>query len=240
MKSWLVLLGAFCLSACVQAQKVYSVGVEAFPYYPHYQTTGDTFGGYARDILDAFSQVSGHKLRYHPMPYMRIVNLFLSNKLDFQYPDNEYWLAKRKKSHKIFYSESAVDYTDGIHLLPNNQGKGINEIKIIGTLLGFTPIQYFPLQESGQLQIHYSSTVNGLIKQAHLGRIDGVYLNTDVIRYAERHKSTQLIFDDSLPHIQSGYSLSSINHPDIIEAFNQFLINNQPLINNIKQKYQLH
>ena len=229
----------FLLSASTQAQKTYSVGVEAFPYYPHYQITGESFSGYARDILDAFARVKGYKLRYHPMPYMRIVNLFLSNKLDFQYPDNEYWLAKRKKNHHIYYSQSAVNYTDGLHLLPNNIGKGLDSVKTIGTLLGFTPIQYFPLQDSGQLEIHYSTTVEGLIKQAHLGRIDGLYLNTDVIDYAERNKALKLVFDPSLPHIKSGYSLSSINHPDIIEDFNHFLNNYPDIVNTIKSKYQL-
>lgn len=233
------LILAFSLSSTADTKRSYTVGVESFPYYPHYQTQGDSFEGYARDILDAFAQVKDFKLVYHPMPYMRILNLFLSNQLDLQYPDNQYWSEKQKKNHVIHYSEPAVNYTDGVHVTQENQGKPIEQLKSIGTLIGFSPVQYFPLEEKGLLEIHYSATVEGLIDQTHLGRIDGVYLNTDVIKFSQKNKTKKLTFDETLPHIHSGFSLSSIQYPEMIEEFNEFLKNNQPLVNKIKKKYQL-
>ncbi len=239
MKLLPILILAFSLSSIADSKRSYTVGVESFPYYPHYQAQGDSFEGYAHDILDAFAQVKDYKLIYHPMPYMRILNLFLSNQLDLQYPDNQYWSEKQKKNYVIHYSEPAVNYTDGVHVTQENQGKAVEKLKSIGTLIGFSPVQYFPLEEKGLLEIHYSATVEGLIEQTHLGRIDGVYLNTDVIKFSQKNKTKKLSFDQTLPHINSGFSLSSIQYPKMIEEFNEFLKNNQPLVNKIKKKYQL-
>jgi len=239
IKALIIATSALSCLAVGDSNRTYTVGVESFPYYPHYETKGTTFGGYARDILDAFAEESGYKFEYRPMPYRRVVKHFLNQDIDFQYPDNEYWLPALKSNSSIYYSEPAVSFTDGVHVREKNKGRGIENVKSIGTLVGFSPIQYFPLEQKGLLRIFYSSTVEGLIGQVHRGRLDGLYLNVDVIRHYEKNKQYKLVFDDSLPHINSGFSLSSIMHQNIILDFNSFLKKNGHLVDKIKMKYGL-
>ena len=217
----------------------YTIGVQEFSYYPHYYGENMDFIGYSRDLLDAFAATQDYDLIYKTMPYRRLVHQFLNNKVDLQYPDNDYWQTELKQDKGVIYSDDAVHYIDGLHVLPENKGKGIESIKSIGTLIGFSPIQYLPLEKEGSLTISYDATVAGLIKQVHLKRLDAIYLNVDVVRHLEQGKVDALIFDDSLPFVESGYKISTIKHQKVVEDFNRFLIEQKTTVDALKTKYNL-
>lgn len=215
------------------------IGVQEFSYYPHYDIKGEEFVGYSRDLLDAFAATQHYLITYKTMPYRRLVQQFLAGKVDLQYPDNSYWLSNLKSDYVIIYSQPAVSYIDGAHVLAENYGKGIDAIQSLGTLIGFSPIQYFPLEQEGKLSISYAATVPGLVKQVHRKRLDAVYLNVDVVKHQERDTAKALVFDESLPFIKSGYTMSTIQHPEVIEDFNQFLVTHKKTVDAIKRKYGL-
>lgn len=57
-------------------------------------------------------------------------------------------------------------------------------------------------------------------------RVDAVYLNPRVVAHQLRQMrmaADSLVFDPQLPHVEDHYYLSSIHHPQLIEAFNRFL-----------------
>ncbi len=217
--------------------KSYRVGVEDIEYYPHSAVIDGKYQGFARDVLDAFAKSKGYTFKYVPMPYARNARALFNSKIDFQYPDNSYWLADVKKGRNIIYSDSVITYTDGLHILPSNRHMKVSEISVIGTLIDFYPVHYLALEKKGKLKINYAATVTGLIKQVHLGRTDGVYLNTDVVKYHERNSKNPIEFNLALPHITSGYSLATINHKKIIVEFNKFLKDNKLLLVKIKKRY---
>ena len=58
-----------------------------------------------------------------------------------------------------------------------------------------------------------------------------------------RHKLEQmgqpdaLVFAESLPHTKSAYHLSSLKHPEVIEAFNAWMEQNADTVQSLKEEY---
>lgn len=68
----------------------FSVGVENLQYLPlHTVDSSNRYGGFAREVLDAFAAQQGYRFEYVPLPINRLYSRFLAERsLDFKYPDN--------------------------------------------------------------------------------------------------------------------------------------------------------
>lgn len=96
--------------------KEYVVGVEDISYYPHYESIDGVFqDSYSKAILDLFSEYSGHKLVYKPLPVKRLFRSIVNGSIDFKYPDNEYWSADDKKGADIKYSKGEYKLSSKLH-----------------------------------------------------------------------------------------------------------------------------
>lgn len=232
-----------CLSvaaAGTSQAETYTVGVEDIDYYPLYAYRGGAYEGFAKEVLTKFAESKGYTFSYKPFPVVRLTNYFVEGKVDFKFPDNENWAGDAKKNVNITYSDPVVSYTDGVMVLPENKGKGTSALKKLGTVRGFTPWDYLSLIKSGAVVAKEASSLESLVKQALHGRVDGAYFNTVVASYYLENKQNKpgaLVFDDSLPHTSSTYKFSSIQHPKIIEEFNQFLVDQAPWVREIESKY---
>lgn len=69
----------------------FTIGVENLSYYPHYTMESGQYEGFARDILDSFAKAKGHKFIYKPVVVSELTKDFINGKVDFKYPDNQYW-----------------------------------------------------------------------------------------------------------------------------------------------------
>lgn len=218
-----------------------TVGVETTEYYPQYTFKNDQYGGYARDLLDLFGVTYGYDIRYKAYPIKRLLNKYLAGKIDLKYPDNRLWAKKRKSKVIVTYSDPVVNYIDGVLVKPSDKGKGLTYLKLLGTLRGFFATEYSQEIHSGQLRISENGSITALIKQAYMGRVDGIYFNVSVAHYhlALSHHKHALQFDKSLPHTKAFYSLSSIHRPDVITQFNLFLKSHNKAITALKQKYKV-
>jgi len=220
----------------------FRVGVELQPYQPFYSVQDGEYQGYARELLDAFAANQGHRFHYVPLPVRRLLNDFLAAKVDFKFPDDPQWNADLKQGHRIYYSQAAAAYTDGVLVSPEHLGKGMQRIQVLGTQRGFTPWPYLPQIESGQLSVSLSNHVSSLLQMAVNGRVDAIYLNLQVARHAltvDRLPADALVFDPSLPHVEGHYFLSSQHHPEVIAEFDAFLRKNPALLRRLKAKYAL-
>ncbi|MBA4368125.1 MAG: hypothetical protein C0403_10870 [Desulfobacterium sp.] len=216
------------------------IGVEELDYLPFYSGEGKTYSGYARELLDAFAKERGYSFDYRPLPVKRLLDTFLKNKVDFKFPDNSNWQTDLKKGFQIIYSEPAIVCIDGVLVLPNNKGRGIEHLKKLGTVLGFTAWDYLDHIKQGTIAISENSSFQGLLKQVIIGRIDGAYINPEVARYQLERIMNQpraLVFDPVLPHTQSAYLLSTIKHPNIILEFNRFLKDKAALVEQLKKSH---
>ena len=220
----------------------YVIGVEALNYYPHYSNQDGRFGGFAREVLDAFARSKGYSFEYQPLPVARLYESFFNGVLDFKYPDNPDWQEGRRRDKTIRYSAPVASYIDGVLVLPAHKGKGIQHLATLGTVRGFTPWAYLGLIEQGRLKVQEVTNFQQSLQQGILSRVDGVYMNVDVGRYQLENALQQpgaLVFDEALPHTQGAYRLSSMKHATVIEQFNAFLEQNAVEVRILKDKYGL-
>ncbi|MDI9244613.1 transporter substrate-binding domain-containing protein [Marinobacter sp. CHS3-4] len=220
----------------------YVVGVENVDYYPLYTSSGSSYSGFGHDVLDAFADASGHQLSYKPLPVARLTAEFLEGNTDLKFPDNPNWAAGAKQGKGVVYSDPVQSYVDGTMVLPENKGRGVEAINSLGIVRGFTPWDYKGLIDQGKVKLQEVSNLASLIKMARGGRVDGIYFNVDVARHAleeDLGAPGALVFDPQLPKTRSTYHLSTIQNPEVIEEFNEFLETNADALEAIRQKYGL-
>lgn len=218
------------------------VGVEDSRYLPHYALVDGHYRGFARDLLDAFFDALGATPDYRPMPVARLFRSFMSGEVDLKYPDNALWQAAQKAGRAIDYSDPVVGYTDGVSVPPERVGAGIGAIRVLGTLRGFSPGGWAARLAAGQVKLMENDSFRGLVEQAIIGRVDGAYANVDVVRHllaSELGRPDALRFDPALPHVSSAYHLSTIAHPEIIEAFDAWMRDETALVGRLKTDYGL-
>ncbi|MCL9782801.1 transporter substrate-binding domain-containing protein [Vibrio sp. S4M6] len=240
MKKWLIFLTLILNIEFVFAKQMI-VGVENINYAPIYSIQNGQYTGYARELLDRFAKDYNHKFTYRPLPVVRLFHDLVNQKVDLKFPDNPYWGADIKGDRNILYSTSALKYTDGVLVPEKNLGK--STLKKLGIVRGFTPYALLDQINKGRITIKEFNSIDGLLKNmAHRNDLDGAYFNIDVAVYAMKSlgiADNTLVYDPSIPHINSDYLLSSLNHPDVIEQFNEFLTKNQAWVEELKMKYGL-
>ena len=220
----------------------YVIGVEELEYYPIYAKREGEYSGFARELLDKFSTASGHTFEYKMLPIKRLYNDFLSEKFDLKFPDSSYWQADAKKGKNVVYSDPVLEYIDGVMVSPANIGKGVDNLKTLGSPRGFSPYEYMDAVKAKKIALKEGNSLKSLLKMAESNRIDGVYFNIIVARYFLEHTSFNndlIIFDKDLPHTRAHYHLSTIKHPELIEEFNAYLNNNRAEVETLKAKYNV-
>ncbi|MCG8612304.1 MAG: transporter substrate-binding domain-containing protein [Pseudomonadales bacterium] len=225
-------------------QTKFVIGVESIDFYPYFATENDEYVGFARELLDAFAKSRGYVFTYARLPIARLFLEFLNEKsVDFKYPDNPYWKDQVKEGLGVTYSTPIVDYISGVMVLPENRGRGPSQLKILGTLRGFTPKPDLKaLIDKGQVRIAENNTPDGVLQQVILKWIDGAFLNTAVARYQLKtvlKQPNSLVFDPGLPHVRSSYYFSTIKYPQVMAEFNQFMQQEEKMVAESKLKYEV-
>lgn len=212
------------------------IGVENIQYYPYYTTENGEYGGHARAILDAFAEDSGHTFTYRPLPVSRLMDTFLGGDVDFKYPDNPNWRADIREGRDFSYSEPVIQFIDGV-AAPSR----VEELEKLSTVRGFTPWTYIDQVNNGDITLYQQNNVQQLIQFVLAGRAQGAYFNIDVLRYQLRQMNQEgaLTFQEHLPHDQSYYYLSTLEHPSVIDEFNQWLADNPDRVAQIKAEFSL-
>lgn len=222
--------------------RVYTIGVENIDYYPIYKAEYGQYKGFARDLLDRFGQEKGYEFRYEALPVIRLTKYFVDGKVDLKFPDNALWSKDEKGKFDVRYSTPVLAYTDGVMVLPARLHQGLDNFKHLGVVRGFTPWNYLGRVKEGKMDLKESSNLESMCNQALNSRVDGAYFNVKVASYFLKNVIKQedgLVFDEQLPHDTNTYHLSSISHPEIIDAFNQFLEENKDWVQALKVRYEL-
>jgi ABC-type amino acid transport substrate-binding protein len=238
--AWVTLLLLSIPAAAGAQGKTFTVGVEDLEYFPQYSYENKQYIGFGREILDAFAKSKGYKFEYRPLPPSRLFFEHLkAQSLDFKYPDNSYWESHLRSGVKVHYSKPVMPYIDGVFVSPANAGRGVQHLKMLGTVTGFTPWKYYDAIKRKEISLSENDNSVSLLRQALFKRIDGAYINVEVARYQLREVLKQpdgLVFDPALPHISDFYYLSSIKHPTIIQEFNEFLEREKEQYERIRKK----
>ncbi|HJW26265.1 MAG TPA: transporter substrate-binding domain-containing protein [Rhodocyclaceae bacterium] len=243
MKSaWLAVLALVLGAApCAAApEKIYVVGVENTDYYPIYRMEKGTYTGYAREVLDAFAKARGYRFEYRAFPVPRLFAHFFQGEVDFKFPDNPYWQADLRRGSNIVYSASVLTYIDGAMVRADRADAGIEDIKTLGIVSGFTPWAWREPIARGQVLVRENTEIGALAEQVVARRLDAAYGSVAVMNYRLDHvlKSPgALVFNPKLPYSKDHYFLSTLKHPEVIREFNDWLRNNQGLVRTLKARY---
>lgn len=229
------------IAASAADQSTFTVVVQNYRALPPYSAYEDgEYQGFNRELLDMFAAEKGYRFEYVALPVKRLFVEFSNGVGDFKYPDNPQWALHIKKDTPIVYSEPVVEYVNGVLVPPDAKGTGVDAIRKLGLVVGWTPLGFQDRIEAGTVELHENNAYDGLLKQAILGRIDGAYSNVATSQYYLKNVLEQpdaLVFDETLPHVRSARVLSSIKHLEIIAEFNAFLEERADEIQALKEQH---
>lgn len=239
-----LLLFLSLISTSAFALPVYTVGVEDIDYMPIFSSTHNpaNFKGYAREVLDRFAKSEKIEFRYVPLPVKRFINVYQSGKLDFAFPDNPKWDLPKKENLNIIYSNPIIIFQDAVFVRPENLGLGIEQMKVLGNLKGFSAWKFQKYIDSGKMSVVSTHAPESLIQMALLGRVDGINMAQQVVRYHLKKIGNEkgLVSDpELLPSQNSYYYFSTLRHPEVIKKLNLFLKKDAANIQQLKKKYGL-
>lgn len=234
VRTWLAVLllcgGPWLAMAQGVRAEEFVVGVEDLAYLPYSAIVDGEYRGYFRDLLDAYAADRGHSVRYRPLPVERLYRELLAGGIDFKLPDNPQWRRDLKADKALTYSDAAAPYIDGVMVPPARLGRAQDQVKLIGTIRGFTPWALLPKIERGEIDLLENNSIGGLLRQVLSQRIDGAYVNADVARYQLEQvlrKPGALVLDTRFPLSASTYRLSTLKHPAVVTDFDAWLADNR-------------
>ena len=144
------------------------------------------------------------------------------------FPDNPAWSRQLKGDVRMHYSRPVIRVVDGSLVLREHLGRGIDAVQRLGTVRGFTPEAWQGRLRAGQVQLVEASDIASLVRMLLRLRIDAIYANPEVLHYyletSTNLGSDRLLLDPELPLAQTAFHASSLKHPELLEAFDRFLV----------------
>lgn len=218
------------------------VGVENIDYLPQYRWSEQGYSGFARALFDAFAKASGHTLVYQAFPVARLYAKFLDGEVDLKYPDNPNWATDIKAGRRVVYSDPVIAYVDGVNVRPDRVGQGVDAVRTLGVMRGFTAWGWLDRIAAGAVTVQGNSSFPALLEQTLVGRVDGAYGNVAVVQHLLRsglERPGTLVFDPGLPHVSSHYHLSTIKHAALIAAFNDWMRRESATVAALKAEHRV-
>lgn len=220
--------------------KTFTVASEDIHYYPHYDFSATTEKGLGWAILETFSAESGYEFRYEALPVMRIHKELEKGTIDFVYPDNPRWTNTSKISDepKVF-SKPLVRTLGGTMVRPADMPIPIDNITKLAVPLGFSPLFWQTQIDSGQVTVINVPDSRAALQALKMQRADAA----DVDYFVSQHLTLvqpelgPVALDPTLPVNIVEFMMSTIHHPEVINALNAFLISHAEQIEQIKARY---
>lgn len=220
--------------------RVYVVGVENLYYLPAYAVENGQYVGYARDLLDAFAADQGLRFEYRPLPVLRLYASLAAGGVDFKFPDNPNWNVAFRAEHDVTHSGPVMRFLDACVVRAGNTDIEIADVQVVGTVTGFTPWPWLDRIKSGAVSLTENADFTALVRQVLAGRVDTAYASIAVVNRVLDTVLDQpgaLAVAPNLPSHQGAYLLSTIAHPDIIAAFDSWMIANAARVADLKTRH---
>jgi len=237
----MLLLAVTAMIGVARADNI-AMGVETTEYYPFYHLDGGNYAGFAREVLDAFAAKYHHTLSYKPLDIPPLLTAMLNGEVDLKFPDDAHWAADKRAGKTIYYSKPLIDVYEGLMVQSANVGKGLDSIKTIGTVRGFSPFVYLDQVKSGKIKVIEAQSFSALVKIGSMKEVDGIYISPTIGDYQLEHTFHNpglLKFDKSLPNATSHFGVSSTKRQDLVKQFDEFLEQEKPAIDALRTKYHI-
>jgi hypothetical protein len=193
-------------------------------------------------LLDRFAASAGVTFVYRPIAPARLLTELLSGRVDFKYPDNAAWGAQVRADKHLSYSAATADFIDGVLVAPSQHGKGLQQLRRLAVVKGWSPQDYSEAIAAGQMAQVDSGSLQAMIRSAVKKQADGVYYNVEVALYALNNSSkftNALQFDAGLPYSRGSFHLSTVQQAPLLKRFDQFLSEHKVEVAALKAKYQV-
>jgi ABC-type amino acid transport substrate-binding protein len=248
---WLVVAAVVSVSSTVMADppqvqpapalRHLTIGVEDQAYLPAYAYEKGQYHGAVADIFAAFAKDEGYEITYKPLPIRRLYVEVFRGDVDLKFPDSPDWMPELRSHYTVTYSNPIIRYVDGVMVRPAMKDAPVDQIKSLGTVQGFTLMSELRARvDAGQCELRENPRFDQLLRQVIVGRVDGAYASVAGAHYVLSHDLGQpngLVYDSKLPHRTGAYLLSSVSHPEVVAAFNDWMGRNHSAVAAILKKW---
>lgn len=221
----------------------YIIGVEDVSYYPlfDFQNQQTSNFSFSRDLLVAFFESQQLPYQFVALPVKRFDKWFMEENIDFKFPDNERWRDKNSKQLNIKFSAPVIALIAGTFVTKENEEISRDEVNSLVTIRGFFPTLWQEDINQGKVKLYEEASPLSIVKHLLDGNVLATNIDPNVIRVNLQRlgKEGEVVLAKNILHQRYHYQLSTIKHPEIIQLFNQFLLENQELIEQLKNKYQI-
>lgn len=240
MRNWLLISALFSalFVATAAERRVYTVGTQSISYKPHYDFATAEIDSFAEALLQLFAAQQKIQFNFVVLPIKR---LNLEAQVDFIYPDNPVWRHEQQHQPELFFSRSAVNILGTTLVLAQRKHLPLHKVKSIAVPRGFTPDHLLKIQAEYGFSLVETPNAESALKMVLLGRVDAadVELNVAKALLTQLGQTGALVPGSALPFARVGFHLSSAQHPQLIQAFDQFLLSHKKQIQQLKLEYQL-
>ena len=224
-------------------QKRFVIGVEEVSYYPLYDfSAADTDRpSFSKELLVRFFEHYNYQYDFLVLPIKRFNEWYVEQEVDFKFPDSARWHASDKTKLNITFSKPVIELMSGSYMLKSQAKTQRQQVKTLSTILGFYPSLWFKEIANGSIRIVEQPSPMSVVKHVLYGEDVATNINGNVIRHnlARLNKSGALVLNRTIDHELYAYHMSSINYPEIIAQFNDFLTLKPKLISELKAKYNI-
>jgi polar amino acid transport system substrate-binding protein len=239
MMRWLALLLVVFLSGPLRAER-YVIGIEQIDYYPHYDFSQRQQRGYFVDLIQLFSEKTGHLFTFMPLPVKRLYQSSTSD-IDLIYPDNPQWQQYYELGMDKVFSKPVIFTLGSTLVKPEQRHISLEQFRSLAVIHGFVPTKWLALKNQYKYRMVDVPDVASALGLVLKGRLDGATIEYNVAQHYLRSIAAQdqLVIAEQLPFTQLPFLLSTVKHPKLVAQFDQFLLDYAEQIAALKQKYQL-
>jgi polar amino acid transport system substrate-binding protein len=239
MMRWLALLVLAFFHGPLRAEN-YVIGIEQIDFYPHYDFSQRQQRGYFVDLIQLFSEKTGHQFKFMPLPVKRLYQSANSG-IDFIYPDNPLWRQYNEPGIAKAFSAPVVFTLGSTLVKPELQHISLEQFRSLAVIHGFVPTKWLALKNQYKYRMVDVPDVASALGLVLKGRLDGANIEFNVAQHYLRSIAAQdqLVIAEQLPFTQLPFLLSTVKHPKLLSQFDRFLIDNAEQVAALKRKYQL-
>ncbi len=104
-----------------------------------FSATSTNKPSFSKDLLTTFFEQHNYSYQFIALPIKRFSKWYVEEGIDFKFPDNPRRREDKDNKLNITFSQSVIKLMAGSFVLKSNANYKRNDIKKLGTILGFAP-----------------------------------------------------------------------------------------------------
>ena len=116
------------------------------------------------------------------------------------------------------------------------------DVKRLGTIYGFHPTFWFDRVQNNTLELIENSSSISIVKHLLRGNVDAINIDSNVINYNLKllqQDKDAVVLNEGIMHGRFSFYFSTINYPEIMQQFDEFLVTHHVFITELKTKYAI-